>query len=124
MFGLFRKPYEHIDHEKSKPGHGDKMYLGLFAGVMIGVGIYWLFRTQSGKRVRQMVMESEEDWAKKARELISETEFAELFDEANDDVEVEDREVVSQPKPAPALPRRSFISTLSSPKRRFFKIKR
>lgn len=86
-----------------------KLYVGIFLGVIIGAGVYWLLTSEKGKKIIKTLKSSEEDWAKKTRELLAEAQITEMTDEDEEET----------------LPRREFSRPFSPlPKRRFFRIKR
>ncbi|OGY28261.1 MAG: hypothetical protein A3F33_02795 [Candidatus Woykebacteria bacterium RIFCSPHIGHO2_12_FULL_43_10] len=116
---MFGKSHYHIEKkEESK----DRFYLGLFVGVAVGAGLYWLFKSDSGKKVRQALMDSEQDWAKEIKDLLAESNVTEFFeDEDQDEVSVPQR---TSPEPSFVARTTPVSRTASSIKRRFFKIKR
>lgn len=103
---MFQKEKEYL----AQSNDNGKFYVGVFLGVLVGAGLYWLFKSETGKKVRRVLLESNEEWSKKAKELIGEAD-GEKF------LTYEDEEEDVNP-----TPKRSFISTL--PKRRFFRIKK
>ena len=95
--------------QNSNQSH-DRFYFGIFLGVVIGAGVYWLLTSEKGKKIIKTLKSSEEDWAKKTKELLAEAQVTEMVDE---DEEGEVRPRKEFPRPFSPLP-----------KRRFFRIKR
>src|SRR3989338_4747846 len=100
MFGFGSKREYNVTSQQSDSDN--KFYTGLFIGVIIGAGLYWLFKSESGKKVRDALLNSEEEWAKKAKEFISETEFAELLGDSEEEKES-----------ASSGSKRNFVSSVS-----------
>lgn len=103
---MFNKEKE---YPQSKNSDNSKFYLGIFLGVIIGAGVYWLLTSEKGKKIIKTLKSSEEDWAKKTRELLAEAQVTEMIDE--DEEETTTRREFSRP-----------FSPI--PKRRFFRIKK
>src|SRR3989338_805932 len=103
---------------KCGENNNDRFYLGIFIGVILGAGLYWLIKSDSGKKFRKLIMKSEEEWAQKAKELISEADIDNLLDD-------EEEVVISSPRKQTFPTGQTFIKNLTNlPKRRFFRIKR
>lgn len=105
---MFNKNNPPAPGQNSNQSH-DRFYFGIFLGVIIGAGVYWLLTSEKGKKIIKTLKSSEEDWAKKTRELLAEAQVTEMIDEDEEET----------------LPRREFSRPFSTiPKRRFFRIKK
>lgn len=103
---MFNKEKEYRNQNNND---NSKLYVGIFLGVIIGAGVYWLLTSEKGRKIVKTLKNSEEDWAKKTKELLAEAQVTEMIDEDEEET----------------LPRREFPRPFSPlPKRRFFRIKK
>jgi CDP-diglyceride synthetase len=70
-------PHPHPSPSES----GEGFFKGMMIGVLLGVGLWWFFGTESGRRARGEMQKGSGDWLNRAQDFLADLDAEDEMDE-------------------------------------------